>query len=453
MADEEMAEAPKKRRMMSDIFGDDDDDDDDDDEPAAEEAPPAPQPSMNDLFGDSDDEEEEKKEEAKEEEKKEEKTKLMSELFGDSDNDDEEKAAETKDDDESEMRLDEVKAKETVERTKDELEIALPMASRKNGEAVVVKVPKKVVEFDPVPYEAGRVAAEEEKVSVVRWRYKMDPATGKPRRGRDGKPIKESNAKLVKYTDGSMQFVVGGDRYDVTPRAIDQPTRVMLPIKPRDGKQVLVSVGPRVKTQWTLAPPSLQSDAHKRFKLKAKERAFKTSKIKEIFVTDDPVKAQQNRIKLRDDAIRRAAKRRSLATETTVRPKPSMTANFLEYDDDDNLKSIKSRARSGSRSAGERPRRPLDSDDEDEDGFIVSDDHVDLEDDSDDEDEAPRRRSSRGLTKKKKQQDDDDDDDDDDKDLSDDDDDDEDNFAPPVNPAKRKARRVIDDDDDDDDDA
>ncbi len=42
--------------------------------------------------------------------------------------------------------------------------------------------------------------------SIIRWRYKHDPcADDKIARDSEGKPIRESNASLVKWSDGSMQ--------------------------------------------------------------------------------------------------------------------------------------------------------------------------------------------------------------------------------------------------------
>ncbi len=42
--------------------------------------------------------------------------------------------------------------------------------------------------------------------SIIRWRYKHDPCTNdKIARDSEGKPIRESNASLVKWSDGTMQ--------------------------------------------------------------------------------------------------------------------------------------------------------------------------------------------------------------------------------------------------------
>lgn len=91
------------------------------------------------------------------------------------------------------------------------------------------------VKIQPRPYVPGEhLAAEEEErfqgaIDMVRWRFKRDEA-GKLVYDKDGKVVKESNARLVKWTDGSYQLIVGStvfqaemlpvhDRYSVRRRA------------------------------------------------------------------------------------------------------------------------------------------------------------------------------------------------------------------------------------------
>jgi hypothetical protein len=50
--------------------------------------------------------------------------------------------------------------------------------------------------------------------AVIRWRFKRDGA-GKMMIGPDGRPLKESNAKLVKWSDGSLMCIVGGETFKI----------------------------------------------------------------------------------------------------------------------------------------------------------------------------------------------------------------------------------------------
>lgn len=62
-----------------------------------------------------------------------------------------------------------------------------------------------------VPEEHSR--AEEEQrfegaIDIIRWRYKRD-SDGELVMGSNGKPFRESNARMVKWSDGSFQLIVG----------------------------------------------------------------------------------------------------------------------------------------------------------------------------------------------------------------------------------------------------
>ena len=50
--------------------------------------------------------------------------------------------------------------------------------------------------------------------AVVRWRYKVDNF-GVPVNDSNGEPVIESNARLVKWTDGTYQLIVGNDTFEV----------------------------------------------------------------------------------------------------------------------------------------------------------------------------------------------------------------------------------------------
>jgi RNA polymerase-associated protein LEO1 len=83
------------------------------------------------------------------------------------------------------------------------------------------------VRFDPDLYnakkeeESTRVALgmEEDAVvfkseNIVRWRYKMD-ANNRPMMNADGTPVAESNARVVQWSDGSLQLLIGNEALDL----------------------------------------------------------------------------------------------------------------------------------------------------------------------------------------------------------------------------------------------
>ena len=64
---------------------------------------------------------------------------------------------------------------------------------------------------------------------VVRWRYKQNAQGGVATT--DGVQQRESNTRLVKWSDGSMQMIVGDERFDVVERNL-KSTYLFLQNKP-----------------------------------------------------------------------------------------------------------------------------------------------------------------------------------------------------------------------------
>ena len=58
-----------------------------------------------------------------------------------------------------------------------------------------------------------------EATGVVRWRYSRD-STGAIRVDGAGRPIRESNARLVKWSNGRIQLIVGSTPYNVNSHAL-----------------------------------------------------------------------------------------------------------------------------------------------------------------------------------------------------------------------------------------
>ena len=216
---------PKARRRIID----DDDDDDEDDFAPAPPKPPSPKPdaSMSDLFGaDSDEDPAEKKDE----------THKMEDFFGaDSDED---KPAESKhrmedlfgDDDEDEPVAAPVEAplqrklhpKKRVLVKGDKVEkLILPQKHlhlRPQQKQQVLRVPK-FVAFEQSPWDPDKPQKEyDEGQAVLRWRLEKDILTGESMLDENNKPKWTSNGRLVKWSDGSMQLIVGSERYDIVER-------------------------------------------------------------------------------------------------------------------------------------------------------------------------------------------------------------------------------------------
>ena len=57
--------------------------------------------------------------------------------------------------------------------------------------------------------------------NIIRWRHKRGNL-GRPELGDDGRALRESNTRLVRWSDGSTQLLVGDEAFDVGEHSIDR---------------------------------------------------------------------------------------------------------------------------------------------------------------------------------------------------------------------------------------
>ena len=255
--------------------------------------------------------------------------------------------------------------------------------------------------------------------NMIRWRYKTDEK-GEYVRDANGEPLRESNTRFVKWSDGSLTLHVGKevlevdnldsshpkDHPDPNMRGfagingylyVSQKAKIYPPTKkelagPPEGKEayseselvqeegrppakpagtVLECIGP-ISSRLALRPSSLASEAHRNLKLQVQKKTVKRARIAEIVTEVDPEMEKQKRIKGKDDLhksqTRKVGGRRSGGGGGRRR---GMNAGYLEDDEDYdgvNLGSLKKKTM----------RRDENSDDEDE---------MDYGEDSDEEEE------------------------------------------------------------------
>ncbi|ELK36041.1 RNA polymerase-associated protein LEO1 [Myotis davidii] len=131
--------------------------------------------------------------------------------------------------------------------------------------------------FDPQYYEdefedeemldeEGRTRLKLKVENTIRWRIRRDE---------EGNEIKESNARIVKWTDGSMSLHLGNEVFDVY-KAPLQGDHNHLFIRQGTGLQ-----GQAVfKTKLTFRPHSTDSATHRKMTLSLADRCSKTQKIR-----------------------------------------------------------------------------------------------------------------------------------------------------------------------------
>eukprot|EP00325_Prymnesiales_sp_UTEX-LB-985_P006940 CAMPEP_0174710072 /NCGR_PEP_ID=MMETSP1094-20130205/11813_1 /TAXON_ID=156173 /ORGANISM="Chrysochromulina brevifilum, Strain UTEX LB 985" /LENGTH=386 /DNA_ID=CAMNT_0015908813 /DNA_START=138 /DNA_END=1298 /DNA_ORIENTATION=- len=306
---------------------------------------------------------------------------------------------------------------------------SLPSMPRPSADAklYMVKLPN-ILQFQPRPFdpetyededaaedEDGKARAE----NVVRWR---ETASGE----------RQSNARLVTWSDGSMTLHVGDEVLTAQQVPIPGGTTHLYTRHARAG----LECHGILKQKMSLAPASLHSKTHQELSEKIARVHRKETRMQVVGAPmKDPAAQQAEREKMYDEKKKqseRQAKRRERNDEMAANF--SLTADYLDMDDDDgdlegNLGAIRKqfkerRQQPGKRlpGTGVRKQRPLkrrragddsdddegedlDDDDEDEeeddgdpaemDGFIVGDEE---DEDGEYEDRPSKKKGKKGCS-------------------------------------------------------
>ncbi|XP_059420719.1 RNA polymerase-associated protein LEO1-like [Carassius carassius] len=240
------------------------------------------------------------------------------------------------------------------------IEVEIPKVSTDLGsELYFVKLPNFLsVEprpFDPQYYEdefedeemldeEGRTRLKLKVENTIRWRTRRDE---------EGSEIKESNARIVKWSDGSMSLHLGNEVFDVY-KAPLQGDHNHLFIRQGTGLQ-----GQAVfKTKLTFRPHSTDSATHRKMTLSLADRCSKTQKIRILPMAGrDPESQRNEMIKKEEERLRASIRRES--QQRRMREKQhqrGLNAGYLEpdrYDEDEegeesiSLAAIKSKYKGG----------------------------------------------------------------------------------------------------------
>ena len=280
--------------------------------------------------------------------------------------------------------------------------------------------------------------------NMIRWRYKKDD-NGNPMRDERGL-IRESNTKLVKWSDGSFTLHIGKEAFDI--QNVDSSTgsgfsglngyvyqsqKATFQTDENDsdnddeddlqnGGTVLECIGP-VGSRFVAKPSSLQSESHKSLTVAVRQRTVKRAKIAQYMTEEDPEKLKQERIKYNEDAEK--LKQRKRATGGGSRGggrRPGMNKGYLEADDDEGYDTVNLRAMKKASASN------YDMDEMDDYGDESDDDY-------------DQSFANRGRKRQRKPVEEDSDDDDEEMVFDDDDDDDVVKIH-----QKKKSSAVLDDD-------
>eukprot|EP00041_Stephanoeca_diplocostata_P021555 m.503599 g.503599 ORF g.503599 m.503599 type:complete len:467 (+) comp21851_c0_seq1:118-1518(+) len=223
--------------------------------------------------------------------------------------------------------------------------------------------------------ELGRTRVKLQVSNTIRWRYAVDDA-GKFIRNANGELLKESNANIVRWSDGSETLVLGNQVVGVLRKDIRSENNCLFLVRD-DGLNRAVAT---IDSKITFKPTSTKSDFHKQLTRKAAVMAEKQKKRIVVLAgsSENPDIASANQRKKIEEANRERKTRE--AKQQRVRERHTddghMSRDFLDQDleDGDNVShddSVDSDEESDSsleqRSKPKIGRRIDDDDDEDDD--------------------------------------------------------------------------------------
>lgn len=145
--------------------------------------------------------------------------------------------------------------------------------------------------------------------NTIRWREYMDDF---------GTMIRESNARMVKWSDGSMSLHLGNEIFDVYKQSLTGDHNHLF-IRQGTGLQ-----GQAVfRTKLTFRPHSTESFTHKKMTMSLADRSQKTSGIKILTqVGYDPDTDRLQNLKKEEEKLRQAMRQKS----TSAKPKRNRDA-------------------------------------------------------------------------------------------------------------------------------
>ncbi|KAL2340707.1 hypothetical protein Fmac_008647 [Flemingia macrophylla] len=205
---------------------------------------------------------------------------------------------------ESEEENIEIKTKEKPLGPPLELEVPLRLPPALPEKMNMIKV-SNIMGVDPKPFDPKTYVEEDTFVTdesgtrkrirlennIVRWRTTRNP---------DGTTSCESNARFVRWSDGSLQLLIGNEVLDISVQdAQHDQAHLFL----RHGKGILQSQG-RLLRKMRFMPSSLSSNSHRLLTALVDSRHKKVYKVKNCITDIDPEREKEEKEKAESQTIR-----------------------------------------------------------------------------------------------------------------------------------------------------
>ncbi|TKY73322.1 LEO1-like protein [Spatholobus suberectus] len=154
--------------------------------------------------------------------------------------------------------------------------------------------------FDPKTYVEEDTFVTDESGARKRIRLENNIIRWRTTRNADGTPSYESNARFVRWSDGSLQLLLGNEVLDISVQdAQHDQAHLFL----RHGKGILQSQG-RLLRKMRFMPSSLSSNSHRLLTALVDSRHKKVYKVKNCITDIDPEREKEEKEKAESQNIR-----------------------------------------------------------------------------------------------------------------------------------------------------
>ncbi|CAF1716431.1 unnamed protein product [Brassica oleracea var. botrytis] len=164
-----------------------------------------------------------------------------------------------------------------------------------------------IMGIDPNPFDAKTFVEEdtfERDGAKTRIRLVNNIVRHRFVKGRDGKTYSESNARFVRWSDGSLQLLIGNEVLDITEQDARQDQNHLL-LKHEKG--ILQSQG-RILKKMRFIPSSLTSNSHRLLTALVDSREKKDFKVKNCVTDIDPEREKEKRERMESQNLKASTK-------------------------------------------------------------------------------------------------------------------------------------------------
>eukprot|EP00882_Tetradesmus_deserticola_P006046 GHRQ01006364.1.p1 GENE.GHRQ01006364.1~~GHRQ01006364.1.p1 ORF type:complete len:409 (+),score=168.08 GHRQ01006364.1:282-1508(+) len=216
------------------------------------------------------------------------------------------------------------------------IDVHAPLLPRPaGGNVMLLKIPN-ILRIEPRPYDpnafeegveeliderTGVVRVRPRDINVIRWRFKPEE---------DGQLTRESNARFVKWSDGSESIVLGDEVLNVERQQHARAHTYLYAVR-----YDVIEGQAHLNTRMTVKPASLHSKLHKRLKMTVANATRRVDKVQLHYAAKNPELEKVEIEKRAEEQARlKAARERSMVRPAAPKRRPVFTAAYLEEEDE-----------------------------------------------------------------------------------------------------------------------